>query len=109
MEENKMDKQMMGMCGTYCGVCQWREKTNCPGCQACHGMPFWGECLIAKCSINKGYNHCGHCTNLPCEKLQKAFNNKEHGDNGERLINLKNWKMGKEDYLVLRTLKINKE
>lgn len=99
-----MDKQMIGMCGTYCGVCEWREKTNCPGCQKSKGKPFWG-----KCSIDKGYNHCGHCLNLPCERLQDAYNDKEHGDNGERLINLKNWTSGKEDYLKLRTLKLDKD
>lgn len=98
---------MIGMCGTYCGVCEWKEKTNCPGCQACQGKPFWGECSIAKCSINNEYNHCGHCPNLPCDKLQDAFNNKEHGDNGERLINLKNWANGKETYLKLRMLNID--
>lgn len=104
-----MDKQMIGMCGAYCGVCEWKEKTNCPGCQTCQSKPFWGECSIAKCSIGKGYNHCGYCSNLPCDKLQDAFNNEEHGDNGERLINLKNWASGKENYLKLRTLKLNKE
>lgn len=104
-----MDKKMIGMCGAYCGVCEWKEKTNCPGCQACQGKPFWGECSIAKCSINNEYNHCGHCPNLPCDKLQNAFNNEEHGDNGERLINLKNWANGKETYLKLRTLKIDKK
>lgn len=100
---------MIGMCGTYCEVCEWKEKTSCPGCQACQGKPFWGECSIAKCSINNGYNHCGHCSNLPCVKLQDAFNNEEHGDNGERLINLKNWASGKETYLKLRTLKLDKK
>lgn len=104
-----MDKKMIGMCGTYCGACEWKEKTNCLGCQACQGKPFWGECSIAKCSINNEYNHCGHCPSLPCDKLQNAFNNEEHGDNGERLINLKNWASGKETYLKLRTLKIDEE
>lgn len=104
-----MDKQMIGMCGAYCGECEWKEKTNCPGCQKCHGNLFWGDCSIAKCSIENGFNNCGHCPNLPCDKLQDAFNNKEHGDNGERLINLNNWASGKEIYLKLRTLKYDKK
>ena len=104
-----MDKQMIGMCGTYCGECEWKEKTNCPGCQVRQGKPFWGECSIAKCCIDKGLNHCGRCHNLPCNKLQDAFNNGEHGDDGERLINLNNWASGKEIYLKLRTLKLDKE
>ncbi len=101
-----MDKQMIGVCGTYCGTCEWKDKMNCPGCQECHGTPFWGECQIAKCSIDKGHEHCGHCLDLPCDKLQDAFNNGEHGDNGERLINLNNWRDGKDTYLNLRTLEL---
>lgn len=94
----------MGSCGTYCELCDWKEKTNCPGCQAVEGKPFWGVCDIAKCSIEKQHNHCGHCTSLPCDKLHAAYNSKEHGDHGERLINLKNWAEGKESYLKVRTL-----
>ena len=96
-----MDKRKIGICGTYCGVCEWREQTNCPGCQKSSSQMFWGECIVAKCSIEKGYKHCGHCSELPCEKLQSAFDNPEHGDNGERLINLKAWANGEETYLKL--------
>lgn len=96
-----MDKNMIAMCGAYCGDCEWREKTNCPGCQKSQSNMFWGQCEIAKCSIEKGFNHCGHCNKLPCENLQDAFNNPEHGDNGERLANLNTWKNGEETYTKL--------
>lgn len=96
---------MIGRCGAYCGVCEWKEPTGCPGCQACAGKPFWGECFMALCSIGKGYLHCGECAEVPCERLTEAFNDAEHGDKGERLINLKNWSQGKEEFLVLRSLK----
>jgi hypothetical protein len=99
-----MDKNLVGRCGTYCGVCDWKEKTNCPGCQRCNGKPFWGNCSVAECSIDKNYNHCGECSNLPCDKLVGAYNSKDHGDNGERLINLKNWTKGNNTYLKVRTL-----
>ncbi|GFZ29816.1 hypothetical protein CSC2_03420 [Clostridium zeae] len=99
-----MEQNLVGRCGTYCATCDWKEKMNCPGCQSCHGKPFWGECAVANCSIEKGHCHCGHCSKLPCDKLQAAFDNEEHGDNGERLINLKNWAEGKETYLKVRTL-----
>jgi len=36
-----MDKTMIGMCGAYCGICEWRPKTDCPGCQAAKGDMFW--------------------------------------------------------------------
>lgn len=100
-----MDKNMMAMCGTYCGECEWREKTNCKGCKASQSNMFWGSCQVAKCCIEKGYEHCGFCAELPCDKLQQAFDDPEHGDNGERLINLRNWANGKQEYLKTGDLK----
>jgi len=99
-----MDKMMMGMCGSYCGVCEWKPKTSCPGCQTAQGGMFWGKCRVATCCIGKGFTHCGECPDLPCPDLQAAFDNGEHGDRGERLINLKAWARGEETYLELRTL-----
>ena len=100
-----MDKQMIGMCGAYCGVCQWREPTNCPGCQTNHGKMFWGTCAISTCAIQKNLLHCGLCSELPCLKLQGAFNHPEHGDNGERLANLKSWAAGEDSFLRLTKIK----
>ena len=96
-----MDEQMMGMCGTYCGVCDWRERTHCPGCPTNRGKMFWGSCLVATCCIRKGCQHCGFCTELPCRKLQSAFDDPEHGDSGERLANLRSWAKGEQTYLKL--------
>lgn len=96
-----MDKTLISMCGTYCGECEWKEKTNCPGCQKSQSNMFWGQCQVAKCAIEKGHNHCGHCLELPCQPLQEAFDNPEHGDNGERLANLKSWAAGNDTYLSL--------
>lgn len=100
-----MDKQLKGMCGAYCGVCEWKEKTNCPGCQISKGKMFWGECQVAKCSIEKEIEHCGHCSNLPCETLSSYFTNSEHGDNGERLANLKTWAKGEDTFIKIGTFK----
>ncbi|TFG00119.1 MAG: DUF3795 domain-containing protein [Promethearchaeota archaeon] len=98
-----MNKELIGMCGAYCGFCEWKEKTNCPGCQKSRGEMFWGECMVAKCSNGKGYLHCGFCPDLPCSELQQAFNNPDHGDDGERLANLKNWAKGDESIIKLGT------
>jgi Protein of unknown function (DUF3795) len=96
-----MDKQHIAMCGAYCGSCDWKSKTNCPGCQACKGDMFFGTCDVAKCCVEKGLLHCGLCPDLPCATLQAAFDNPEHGDNGERLANLKNWAKGEETVIEL--------
>jgi len=98
-----MDKKQIGMCGAYCGICEWKEKTNCLGCQTCKGEMFYGECGVAKCCYDKGYLHCGFCPDLPCTELQQAFDHPEHGDHGERLANLKNWAKGDETILKLKT------
>ncbi len=98
-----MDKEQIGMCGAYCGICEWKEKTNCLGCQKCKGEMFYGECSVAKCCYDKEYLHCGFCPDLPCTALQQAFDHPEHGDNGERLANLRNWAKGDETILRLRT------
>ncbi len=96
-----MDRNLIAMCGAYCGDCEWKEKTGCPGCQACGGTMFWGECEIAKCCAGRGHEHCGLCESLACAELKAAFEMPEHGDNGERLANLKAWAMGKEEYIKL--------
>ena len=97
-----MDNDMKAICGTYCGTCEWTRPCNCPGCKACGGKMFWGECDIAKCCISKGYEHCGQCPEMPCQMLKDLFRDKEHGDNGARLNNLRNWVNGKDVYEKLR-------
>ena len=99
-----MDKNMMAFCGTYCGVCEWKDKMNCKGCQECQSNVFWGQCDKAKCCIERGFEHCGYCPDMPCQKLLDLFNDPEHGDNGVRLNNLKNWTNGNYVYEKLGNL-----
>ena len=98
-----MDIEQIAMCGAYCGVCEWKEKTSCPGCQASKAKLFWGECAVAKCCGEKGLRHCGLCEEPPCDVLQQLFDHPEHGDNGERLANLKAWAKGDDTYVRLGT------
>ena len=93
-EPSLMDKSMMAYCGTYCGVCEWKDKMGCGGCKANAGDMFWGECDKAKCCIEKGFEHCGQCPEMPCDKLKLLFGDPEHGDRGARLRNLQNWNNG---------------
>ena len=55
---------------------------------------FWGKCDKAICCIEKELEHCGECSDMPCQKLRDLFDDPEHGDHGARLHNLKNWKGG---------------
>lgn len=52
---------------------------------------FWGECPLAKCCIEKKYEHCGKCKDFACHLLIEMSYDKEHGDNGQRIENLKKW------------------
>jgi hypothetical protein len=99
-----MDKSLTGICGAYCGYCEWKDRMNCPGCPACHGNPFWGECAIARCAMDRDFTHCGECPALPCAALKAAFDHPEYGDRGERLCNLKHWAQGVDTCLRLRAL-----
>uniref|UniRef100_UPI003FF11CED DUF3795 domain-containing protein n=1 Tax=Candidatus Fimivicinus sp. TaxID=3056640 RepID=UPI003FF11CED len=87
-----MDKEMIAFCGTYCGICEWKDRIGCKGCKTQGGDMFWGECDKAKCCIGRGFTHCGECADMPCQMLLKLFDDPEHGDKGARLRNLQNWK-----------------
>jgi len=100
-----MNREMISKCGDYCEVCDWREKMNCPGCQKAKGMMFHGECTVAKCASEKGLEHCGVCEKMPCQPLTDAFNQPDHGDNGERKQNLENWSKGNYTFIELTPLK----
>ena len=96
------------MCGAYCGECDWKERTGCKGCQYHKGQMFYGLCRVAECCSDKGLLHCGLCAELPCELLQQAFDHPEHGDDGERLANLKAWAEGEDKFIPLGSLKKEK-
>ena len=83
------EKKIISRCGIICSECEFREKCKCPTCHKADGNPFWGECKVAKCNISKGLNNCSECANFPCELLISFAYNKEQGDNGKRIENLK--------------------
>lgn len=64
---------------------------------------FWGKCRVATCCLARGIGHCGLCPDLPCGVLQEFFDNGEHGDNGERLANLRLWAAGQDTFVELGT------
>ena len=54
-------------CGLLCSSCSFREPYGCGGCIETNGNPFHGECPVAKCCQDMGFQHCGECENLPGE------------------------------------------
>jgi len=54
--------------------------------------------------MGRGFEHCGLCPDLPCQKLLDLFADPEHGDKGARMSNLRNWAGGKDIYERLGNL-----
>jgi hypothetical protein len=79
----------LAYCGLDCQTCTYRETSNCPGCQASKGHLFWENCPLASCCIEKELAHCSDCERFPCEQLTAFAFDKDHGDNGQRIDNLR--------------------
>ena len=111
-------------CGLLCKWCTYREPYGCGGCIETNGNPFHGECPVAKCCQDKGFTHCGECSDLPgkcsdpdckridangffecggcdntsCDKLYPySYKDPDHGDNppGARIEVCKAWAANK--------------
>lgn len=67
-------------CGLHCTGCEYKETCGCNGCIETNGHPFHGECPVAVCCQDKGFLHCGECSDIPCELLTQYSCDPEHGD-----------------------------
>ncbi len=84
-----MNNELAGKCGIDCSQCEFRSKSGCQGCQLSRGKMFWGECPISQCCSDKNLVHCGQCPDFVCPVLHNFAYDKEHGDNGKRIENLR--------------------
>ena len=74
-----------------CSECSRREEFGCSGCNEMQSG-YWGEkCEIKECCEAKKLEHCGLCSDFPCEMLREFSYDEELGDDGERLLNAKKW------------------
>jgi len=81
-------------CGLSCSDCSWKSSQSCGGCIETDGHPFHGECPVALCCQDKGYNHCGECDIIPCDTLYAySYLDPEHGDKpqGARVEQCRRW------------------
>jgi len=78
-------------CGILCGVCEYKEKKNCGGCVHIT-KPFWDDaCPVKDCCEGKGLEHCGLCSDFPCDLLNQFAYDKQQGDDGKRIEQCKKW------------------
>ena len=77
-------------CGLSCSQCTYRETMGCPGCVNTDN-PFWGECRVKSCCEDRKADHCGECTELPCDVLKEFSYDPDHGDHGARIEQCRKW------------------
>lgn len=79
-------------CGIVCEPSKCKEAfgVDCPGCVAME-KPFWGTCDVKVCCEGKGLEHCGLCSDFPCEVLNRFAYDKEQGDDGKRIEQCREW------------------
>lgn len=72
--------KVVGVCGCICSECRIFEK-ECLGCHSIEGKACWlhevglDVCDFYECgAIEKKLNHCGECSEIPCEKFWKNKN-----------------------------------
>ena len=70
----KVNRNLLGPCGFYCGYCLAFKYGKCSGCIAMSkraekiGEVF---CDIYPCVTQKGLTVCADCDSYPCEKYDK--------------------------------------
>ena len=70
--EMKIDGNLLGPCGIYCGYCLARKKGVCLGCRyqadkrLAEGIKNW--CPLLNCAEKKGVTECSDCPEFPCKR-----------------------------------------
>jgi hypothetical protein len=65
-----------GPCGIICDNCEYllgKKEQKCSGCIAQEGNPFWGKCQAYRCAQEHQVEHCGECSDFPCENLINEY------------------------------------
>lgn len=61
-------RKLAAVCGRYCGACDAYQGGICRGCGYELGQTRRGECALFQCCIMvQGLEHCGLCSDLPCQ------------------------------------------
>ena len=77
-KQEKMRVQIADFVSKHYGtITKPEDITDCDGCKANTGRLYSGciGCKISKCAQDKGCLTCAHCTEYPCDKLEKFFVN----------------------------------
>jgi len=70
-KEVKVDKNLIGYCGLYCGACRSFLKGKCAGCHE-NVKATW--CQVRRCNMEHNYASCADCQ-ITTPSECKKFNN----------------------------------
>jgi hypothetical protein len=74
VSEIRVDPQLVGYCGIYCGACPRLIKGGCPGCHD-NDKATW--CKVRSCCIEAQYSSCADCGDnsdpRECRKFHNLF------------------------------------
>ena len=79
----KIDGNLLGPCGVYCGYCLAYKKGVCLGCRyqadkrAEKGNYSW--CPLLNCAEKKGVTECSNCAEFPCPEQYNPDNDGMYG------------------------------
>ena len=80
-------------CGIVCDTQKCKEAwgLDCAGCVNIDKPPWGDSCPVKSCCESRGHEHCGQCSEFPCALLNEFAYDKEHGDNGLRIEQCRQW------------------
>ena len=65
MLELKIERELVGKCGIYCGACRLYILGVCKGCIEINREEQ--KCPYYKCVAARNINFCGECQEFPCK------------------------------------------
>lgn len=85
-------KKVVGVCGCVCSDCRIFKK-DCNGCYSIEGKACWLEevgleaCDFYECAkIIRGIEHCGKCSEIPCNKFWQNKNPKWTDEQHRKIV-----------------------
>jgi hypothetical protein len=66
------DRNLVAVCGLYCGACKAYLREKCPGCRENRKA---GWCKVRACGIEHGFATCADCKDFSDPTQCRKFNN----------------------------------
>ena len=68
------EKDYVGCCGLYCGLCPRLQSTAPSRCLGCQLGEQHSYCSVWRCAVGaRGYLTCAECAEYPCQRLRRTL------------------------------------